>query len=135
VPRRKRSEYAVEVDEAGRAVADGRIERGGGDGWTPEHLLLAALAKCVLTSLRYHARRHSLSAAASASARGAVFERPDGSWGFVELECRVEATLEPQPGDADLRELVVRAGRGCFVGASLDPRPRYTWRVNGTVVA
>ena len=27
------------------------------EGWTPEHLLLAGLARCTLTSLDYHARR------------------------------------------------------------------------------
>jgi hypothetical protein len=30
--------------------------------------------------------------------------------------------------------LIEQAERDCFVGASLDPSPRYRWRVNGSDV-
>ena len=135
MPRRKRSEYAVALDEDGRFAADGGAPATFGDEWTPEHLVLAALADCSLTSLSHHARRSSLEVSASAAATGAVFERDDGSWGFVEIECRIDATLEPEPSADDVRALLARAERGCFVGASLEPRPAYRWRVNGTEVA
>jgi organic hydroperoxide reductase OsmC/OhrA len=134
VPRRKRSEYAVEVDEAGRAAVEGREARTFGDEWTPEHLVLAALATCVVASFRHHADREGLTATATASATGAVFERPDGRWGFVELRCSVGATLDPAPGDDALQPLLERAERGCFVGSSLDPTPVYSWTINGAQV-
>jgi organic hydroperoxide reductase OsmC/OhrA len=134
VPRRKRKQYAVEVDRAGRAAVDGGRARDLGDEWTPEHLVLAALAKCVLLSLDYHGRRDELNVAATARAAGAVFERADGSWGFVELRSRVEATVEPAPDEEALSALVARAERGCFVGASFDPRPAYAWTINGAEV-
>lgn len=131
MPRRKRKEYAVDLDAGGRAYA----ERGDvlllGEDWTPEHLLLAALARCSVISLGHHARRDGCEAEATARATGAVYERADGSWGFVEIACEVEATVRPALDEAALGDLVERAERGCFVGASLDPRPAYSWRING----
>ncbi len=51
-------EYRVSTDADWTAHSD----RGGAgivreDAWTPEHLLLASLTRCTLTSLEYHARR------------------------------------------------------------------------------
>ena len=121
MPRPKRTEYAVELDSREPAAFD--------PAWTPEHLLLAALARCSLGALAHHAKRDGLTAEASARATGAVSRREDGSWGFVEIECAIEATLEPAPSDP--ADLLARAERGCFVGASLSPKPRYEWIVNG----
>lgn len=121
--------YAVALDRRGRLTQeDGRpLEYEGR--WTPEHLLLAALADCAATSLGYHARREELRLSAAGSASGVVARRDDSSWGFVEIECILDVELEPAP--SDLRALLARAERGCFVGASLVPKPRYRWIVNG----
>ena len=118
--RPKRTEYAVEIS--------GRDPTAFDPAWTPEHLVLAALARCSLAALAHHARRDGVSVEASATARGSVSRRDDGSWGFVEIECAVDALLDPEPPDP--RELLARAERGCFIGASLEPRPRYAWTVN-----
>lgn len=125
----KRSEFAVAVDREGRAAVGERPPVHFGPEWTAEHLLLLALARCILTSLAYHARRADVWLQAAAGARGTVTRREDGSWGFVEIEIAVDARLDPAP--PDLPELLGRAERGCFVGASLDPRPTYVWRANG----
>lgn len=119
--RPKRTEYAVEIGGRDLTAFD--------PAWTPEHLVLAALARCSLAALAHHARKDGISVDASATARGAVSRRDDGSWGFVEIECAVDARLDPQPSDP--RDLLARAERGCFIGASLEPRPRYAWTVNG----
>ena len=119
--RPKRTEYAVEIASRDPAAYD--------PAWTPEDLVLAALARCSLAALAHHAGKDGISVEASATARGAVSRREDGSWGFVEIECAVDARLDPGP--ADTADLIARAERGCFVGASLDPPPRYAWTVNG----
>jgi organic hydroperoxide reductase OsmC/OhrA len=122
VPARpKRTEYAVEIG--------GRDPTAFDPAWTPEHLVLAALARCSLAALDHHARKDGISVEASATARGAISRRDDGSWGFVEIECAVDAQLDPEPSDT--RNLLARAERGCFIGASLAPPPRYVWTVNG----
>jgi hypothetical protein len=46
---------------------------------------------------------------------------------LAEIECRIDATLDPPAAAPD--ELVAKAERDCFVGASLAIKPRYEWRL------
>ncbi len=123
--------YAVSVDREWTA----RSEEGGAplpddEAWSPEHLVLAGLARCTLTSLRYHARRIGVELAGSAGASGEVTQRDtDGRYAFVRIRVDLDVALEPAPGS--IRELLSKAERDCFVGASLTAKPRYRWTVNG----
>jgi uncharacterized OsmC-like protein len=129
--RTKRREYAIALDRAGRLTAEGESQLQLDDAWTPEHLVLAALALCSVTSLRYHARRANVELAATASASGAVAQREeDGRYAFVEIDCRVDAELDPLPVEDELGTLLAKAERGCFVGASLTAAPNYRWNVS-----
>jgi len=128
-PRPKRTEFAVTIDRPHHATSDGRGDLDVPDEWTPEHLVLAGLASCLLTSLRYHARRAELAVTATAEATGAVMTRDDGRWGFVEIECTVDLHVDPVPDTID--ELIAATELGCFIGTSLSPPSAYRWRVNG----
>lgn len=132
--RAKRLEFAIELGAEGRMLAGGEpLEPP--TGWTAEHLLLAALARCSLTSLRYHARRASLTVRATASAEGVVARRPsDERYAFVELEVRIDMRLDPDPGGEASRDLVAKAERDCFIGASLTAVPAYSWCVGGRAI-
>lgn len=131
-------EYAVTLDRDWAAASD----RGGSplpherEAWTPEHLLLAALARCSLTSLRYHAGRAGVESDARADARGTVTLRAeDGRFAFVDIAVDADVTLEP-PLDTDaVLQLLAKAERDCFIGASLTSKPRYRWTVNGEEIA
>jgi uncharacterized OsmC-like protein len=121
-------DYAVELD------ADGIASIRGGEsflppaGWTADHLLLAALVRCSLDALAHHARRAGSTTRGSGSASGRVTKRAtDGRYGFVEIDCRIDAVLDPPI--ADIRGLAEKAERDCFVGASLTVAPRYDWRL------
>ena len=57
----------------------------------------------------------------------------DGRYAFVRVRVDVDVTLDPAP--ANVRELLSKAERDCFVGASLTAKPRYRWTVNGEEVA
>jgi organic hydroperoxide reductase OsmC/OhrA len=129
--RAKHFEYWITLDEGGKLSADGRpIDLG--EEVSAEHLLLAALARCSLSSFAYFARQKGLEAHGSAFASGTVTRREeDDRYGFANIECRMEIELEGEVADAELRPLLQSAEWGCFVGASLRPAPRYTWRVNG----
>jgi uncharacterized OsmC-like protein len=130
--RAKRFDYAVAVDRAGRASAEGHAPFELAEEWTPEHLVLAGLWRCSVTSLRHHAERAGIDLVASGSASGTVTKREgDGRYAFVELECRIDVELEPAPPGEELTALVLKAERDCFVGASLTVKPTYRWRVNG----
>ena len=54
-PRPRVFEYEVAYDGTAVATAEGTSVEVPGS-WSPEHLVLAALLDCSLTSLRYHAR-------------------------------------------------------------------------------
>jgi len=102
------------------------------DGWTPEHLVLAGLARCTLTALDFHAKRAGIAVSGSASAEGVVTKREeDGRYAFVEIDCGLDVQLDPAPDADRIRELVDLAERDCFIGASLTVEPHYKWRVNG----
>jgi organic hydroperoxide reductase OsmC/OhrA len=120
----KRFEYSV-TERAGtppRAEPD----------WTPEHLVLAGLARCTLASLEFHAERMSVRVAGAATAEGIVKKREeDGRFAFVQIECALDVELDPAPDGDQLGELLDLAERDCFVGASLTAKPSYEWRVNG----
>jgi uncharacterized OsmC-like protein len=121
--------FAYEVDYDGTSVAtakDVSVEVPGG--WAPEHLVLAGLLDCSLTSLRYHARRVGIEVTAHGEASGTVTRRDeDGRFAFVEVEARFEVRFDPSPEDQ--AALLEKAERDCFVGASLTAKPRYVWNV------
>jgi len=129
----KSFDYAIAVDEAW----DARSERGGAvlagadeEQWAPEHLVLAGLARCSLTSLRYHCRRAGVELSSKASARGTVTRREeDGRFAFVEIVVEADVAFEPKPDDATVSDLLMKGERDCFVGASLTAKPTYDWRV------
>lgn len=124
------TQFAVAVERGGHATAGDEAPLELHDAWTPEHLVLLALARCSLASLHHHAGRLSLEVSAGAEASGTIGKRGDGSWGFLEIDCRLVADVTPAPDGESLSVLVTRAERGCFVGGSLEPRPHYTWSIN-----
>ena len=127
-PRAKVFDYAVELAVDGTmAIPDGPSFVPPSE-WTADHLLLAALLRCSLDSLAYHARRAGSTTRASGSASGRVTKREsDGRYAFAEIEVRIDATLEPPAADAEA--LAAKAERDCFVGSSLTVKPRYEWRL------
>jgi organic hydroperoxide reductase OsmC/OhrA len=124
--------YDVEVVRGGRVTAGGEAPLDLDPAWTPEHLLLAGLVRCSLQSLRYHARRAGLDVVGSGSAHAVVTKREDdGRYALVEAECTLEAELDPPPPLDEMRALLAKAERDCFVSASLSIEPGYRWTING----
>ena len=109
--RAKTFSYAVSLDRDWTGTSD----RGGPplpdeEGWTPEHLLLAGLARCTLTSLRYHAQPRGIGTTGAADARGTVTHRDeDGRYAFVDLEVELDVTFEPPPAERARAALEGRA--------------------------
>jgi uncharacterized OsmC-like protein len=129
----KEFRYELELDRAGRLTANGRAPLDLDTAWTPEHLVLAGLVRCTLQSLRYHADRAGVDFVASAGATARVTKRGDDErYAFVEIAADIDLQMEPLPDE--LRSLLDKAERDCFVGASLRPSPHYRWRVNGVAV-
>jgi organic hydroperoxide reductase OsmC/OhrA len=128
----KEFRYTLEQNRTGRMTANGSSPLDLDGAWTPEHLVLAGLVRCTLKSLRFHAEPLGIDFVANVSSSATVTRRPgDGRYAFVEIDVELELELEPTPPGEELAALITKAERDCFVGASLNPSPRYTWRVNG----
>jgi organic hydroperoxide reductase OsmC/OhrA len=122
-------EYAVDVDSAGRMTIPGGGQFVPPEGWSADHLLLAALVRCSIDSFAYHARRAGHEAAASGEAQGKITKSgEDGRYRFVEIGVSISAQLTPRMDEVG--DLVAKAERDCFIGASLTLKPEYTWHVS-----
>ena len=122
-------EYAVEVDSAGRMTIPGGGQFVPPEGWSADHLLLAALVRCSIDAFAYHARRAGHEVAASGEAQGTITKSAgDGRYRFVEIDVRIDAQLTPRADESG--ELVAKAERDCFIGASLTLKPEYMWHVS-----
>ena len=129
-------QFDVTIDRAGaaRSALGGRpIPRE--NEWWAEHLVLAGLLRCTLTSLDYSARRAGVESTGSGRAHGVVTKREDGLYALVDIEARLEVRLEPALDCEHTRELLDHAERGCFVSNSLTAKPRHHWIVNGQEVS
>ena len=125
----KTFEYAVEVDRGGRMTIPGGGQFVPPEGWSADHLLLAALVRCSIDSFAYHARRLGHEVNASGSAHGTITKSgPDDRYRFVSIEVQIDAQLTPRTNEVD--DLIAKAERDCFVGASLTLKPEYEWRVS-----
>ena len=128
VARAKPKTLRYEIEVAG----DGSLSLPGGsafrppDGWTADHLLLAALVRCSIESLRHHASRAGHELRASGTAEGTIELRAeDGRFAFSAIDVHIRAAFDPPTNEPD--DLFGRAEHDCFVGASLRVKPRYTW--------
>ena len=105
------------------------------DGWTPENILLAALLRCITSSLEYYAGPQGITVTVTGEAKGTVTLREDvGMFGLVAAEVALDLTLDPLPEPDALVKLLRKAKAGCFVSNSLSVTPEFRFRVNGTDV-
>jgi organic hydroperoxide reductase OsmC/OhrA len=134
--RAKKLRYAVELSAAGELRDENDIALEAPAEWSPEHLLLAALARCSLKSLRYHARPKGVGiSSASGSSRTLVTRREtEGGYALVETDVELAVRLESEPESDALAELLALAERDCYVGSSLTAEPRYRWTANGRTI-
>jgi organic hydroperoxide reductase OsmC/OhrA len=130
-PKAKEFRYAVDLGAGDVVRTEDGTELGGGSEWTPEHLLLAALLRCSLTSLRYHARRAGIEVPDATGSAKALFtpRASDSRIAVAEIGVALDVRLVPGPGKAELEELLQKAERDCFIGASLTVKPSYGWTV------
>jgi organic hydroperoxide reductase OsmC/OhrA len=135
--RAKELRYTVDLTAAGELREENGVALEVPADWSAEHLLLAALVRCSLKSLRYHARRKGVDVR-SASGRGRTLvtkRETDDRYALVETEVGLAVELEPEPETEPLAELLVLAERDCFIGSSLTVPPSYRWTVNGRTIA
>jgi organic hydroperoxide reductase OsmC/OhrA len=135
--RAKELRYAIELAPSGELREENGVALDAPGEWSAEHLLLAALVRCSVKSLRYHARRVGIDVrSVSGRARALVTRREaDERYAIVESEAELAVELDPEPGAGALADLLAAAERDCFIGSSLTAAPSYRWTVNGRAVA
>ena len=129
--------YAVDLTTDGELRDENGVVLDVPAEWSPEHLLLAALVRCSLKSLGFHAGRKGVKVcSASGNSRTLVAQREtDDRYALVETGADLAVELEPEPEPDTLAELLALAERDCFVGSSLTAKPSYRWVVNGRTIA
>jgi uncharacterized OsmC-like protein len=135
--RAKELRYAVDLAATGALTEEHGVALEAAAEWSPEHLLLAALIRCSVKSLRYHARRLGVDVRSASGSGGTLVTRREGDERYALVETRVELAvgLDPEPEPEGLAELLTLAERDCFVGSSLTAKPSYGWTVNGRTIA
>jgi len=125
--------YAVDLTADGELRNENGVVLNVPTEWSPEHLLLAALVRCSLKSLGFHAGRKGVDVrSASGSSRTLVAQREaDDRYALVETEAELAVEIVPEPEPDALSALLALAERDCFVGSSLTAKPSYRWVVNG----
>ena len=131
-PKGKEFRYAIDLREGGALRTEDGTPLALDPAWSPEHLLLAALVRCSLKSLAYHARRGRIDVSDAHGSARALFAKREDDERYATVECEVELAvrLTPKPGDDELAELLAKAERDCFIGASLTVKPTYRWTAN-----
>ena len=128
----KEFRFAIDLDEGGSVRTEDGTRLEADPAWTAEHLLLAALVRCSLHSLRYSARWARVEVSDARGSARALFTKRDSDDRYAAVEVDVDhvVRLSPKPGEDELAELLDRAERGCFIGASLTAKPTYNWTVS-----
>jgi len=128
----KAKEFRFAIDHGERMRTEDGTPLETDSAWSPEHLLLAALVRCSVASLDYHARRAGNRVEHSKGSARALFTRraSDGRYAATEIDVDLEVELLEQPGEDEVKDLLAKAERDCFIGASLTAKPTYHWHVN-----
>jgi len=101
-------------------VLDEPVEKGGEDaGTTPVEAFLGALLGCLITAFQFHARRRNVPIE---RVEGWVAANEEGYVNQVAIELQV---WSPAP-EEQVRDLLPRAERGCYVKAVLRPDLPYS---------
>jgi peroxiredoxin-like protein len=111
--------------KAGEAIAEtfsfsSPPEFGGEAGlWTPEHLLLAAVASCFVATFRGVARASKLEFHDIDVQIEGIIERQDGSLRFTKIILQPQVTILHEADGARTRLLLEKAERICLIARSL----------------
>jgi uncharacterized OsmC-like protein len=134
--RAKELRYSVDLTTGGELTDENGVGLEPPPEWSPEHLLLAALVRCSVKALRYHAERRGLDIrSASGKGRTVVTKREtDDRYALVDTEVELAVEVAPEPESDALAELLALAERDCFIGSSLTAKPSYCWVVNGRTI-
>ncbi len=92
---------------------------GTGDRWSPETLLVAAVADCFVLTFRAVARASGLGWSRLRVAASGTLDRVEGGPRFIAMEVSADLTVPEGVDEERARRLLEKAERGCLVTRSL----------------
>jgi peroxiredoxin-like protein len=92
---------------------------GPGDRWSPETLLVGAVADCFVLSFRAIARASSVGWSALHVEAEGVLDRVDGVTRFTEIRLRARLTLASGADPSKAQRALEKAERSCMISRSL----------------
>ena len=116
----------VSLESAGLSsiASAGPKEFGGpGDLWSPETLLVAALADCFVLSFRAVARASKLPWVSLECHVEGTLDRIERVMQFTEFHVRVSLRVPPGTNEEQAHRLLEKAERGCLISSSLKAKP------------
>jgi len=90
--------------------------------WTPEHLLVAALATCFVTTLRAVAEASKLEIMALETFVEGLLEKGDSGFSFTRFTLRPRLTIAREEDRERAGRLLAKAERACLISRSLTGR-------------
>ncbi|HKV99584.1 MAG TPA: OsmC family protein [Vicinamibacterales bacterium] len=93
---------------------------GPGGRWSPETLLVAAVADCYLLTFRGIAKASSLPWISVSTQVTGTLERPDRVSQFTRFDIRVTLILDPDVSEERARRILTRAEETCLITRSLN---------------
>ncbi len=92
---------------------------GPGDRWSPESLLVAAVADCFMLTFRAIATASKFSWTSLACDVTGTLDRVDGTMKFTRFELRAKLTAESGADEGRAKKLLQKAEQGCLITNSL----------------
>ncbi len=105
------------------AVAPPKTFGGPGDIWSPEELLLAALADCFILTFRAVASSSGLAWQHISCRATGVLDRDGSAILFTGFNLDCELKISDQARESDAASVLDRAKQGCFVSRALAVEP------------
>lgn len=102
---------------------------GPGDKWSPETLLLGALADCYLLTFRAVAKASQLPWLEMKCVAEGKLDRVERVAKFTEIALRVSITVPSEADEGAIRRGLEKASRSCIVSNSLGLTPTATYEV------
>jgi len=113
-------EVSLESARLPTLVSAAPSEFGGpGDRWSPETLLVAAVADCFILTFRATARAGKLAWISLGCEVEGVLDRVERATQFTEFRVRASLRVPPGTDEAHAQRLLVAAEQGCLVTRSL----------------
>lgn len=108
---------------------------GPGDRWSPETLLVGAVADCFVLTFRAIARHAKLEFTSLACDVTGTLERKERRVSFTELVIHAELEIPPDTDEAQARAALERAEQSCLITNSLTARSHLEAVVRAAAVA